>query len=306
MNRAAVDNKTAALAWPYLLLSVSSLSWAGNFVVGRFIHAQIPPVTLSLSRWLVALSALLPFTLRLTWEQRALIRQHWRLLATLGATGIALFHTFVYRALHYTEAVNAALILSTTPVVIAALSWTLFGDRLSRRQAFGIATSLAGALVIITRGDLRGLLHLRFNVGDLWMLMAMPNWALYSVLLRRLPGGFHPLSLLTATALFGVAFLIPLYGWELLHGERTEFGISTVSAILYIALFASVLAYVCWNRGVALVGPNRAGLFLHLIPLFSAVLAAGTLGEPVRAFHLVGAGCIFTGIYLVTRAPAAL
>jgi drug/metabolite transporter (DMT)-like permease len=303
VNTAGVDN-TRARVWPYLLLIVSSLAWAGNFVVGRFVHTQVPPVGLSFWRWLVALAVLLPFTLGVTWRQRALIKQHWRLIATLGATGIAVFHILLYQALHFTEAVNAALVLSITPVVIVGLSWALLGDRLSLRQALGIVISLVGAVIIITRGDLRLLLALRFNAGDLWMLAAVPNWALYSVLLRRLPGTFQPMSLLTAIALSGVGFLAPLYLWELARGEHMQINVETVSSILYIGLFASVLAYICWNRGVAVVGANRAGLFMHLIPLFSAVLAVVTLGESVRLFHLTGASFIFAGIYLVTRARA--
>ena len=286
----------------YSLLAISSLTWGGNFVVGRYVYDQIPPVALSFWRWALALALLLPFTFITTFRQRHLIVQHWRMLATLGATGIALFHIFVYQALHYTAAVNAALFLSTTPVFIVALSWALLRDRLQARQALGIAISLLGAVVIIMRGDIARLLQLQLNAGDLLMLIAVPNWALYSVLLRRLPPSFHPMTLVTVIALFGLIFLVPLYGWELARGGGFEVNRSTVGAILYIGLFASVLAYICWNRGVAMVGANRAGLFMHLVPLFSAILGVVMLNEPVRLFHLIGATLIFGGIYLVTSA----
>ena len=286
----------------YSLLAISSLTWGGNFVVGRYVYDQIPPVALSFWRWALALALLLPFTFITTFRQRHLIVQHWRMLATLGATGIALFHIFVYQALHYTAAVNAALFLSTTPVFIVALSWALLRDRLQARQALGIAISLLGAVVIIMRGDIARLLQLQLNAGDLLMLIAVPNWALYSVLLRRLPPSFHPMTLVTVIALFGLIFLVPLYGWELARGGSFEVNRSTVGAILYIGLFASVLAYICWNRGVAMVGANRAGLFMHLVPLFSAILGVVMLNEPVRLFHLIGATLIFGGIYLVTSA----
>ena len=284
----------------YLLLTISSLTWGGNFVVGRYVYDQVPPVALSFWRWAMALAVLLPFTFVTVLRQRQLIVQHWRLLAMLGATGIAVFHIFVYQALHYTAAVNAALFLSTTPVFIVTLSWVLLRDRLQARQALGIVISLFGALVIIMRGEIAHLLQLQLNAGDLLMLAAVPNWALYSVLLRRLPPSFHPMTLVTVIALFGLVFLAPLYGWDLAHGGGFEVNRATVGAILYIGLFASVLAYICWNRGVAMVGPNRAGLFMHLVPLFSAVLGVVTLNEPVRLFHLVGAALIFSGIYLVT------
>lgn len=290
----------------YLLLTISSLTWGGNFVVGRYVYDQVPPVALSFWRWALALAVLLPFTLVTVLRQRQLVVQHWRILATLGATGITVFHIFVYQALHYTAAVNAALFLSTTPVFIVALSWILLRDRLQMRQALGIVTSLLGAVVIIMRGEIAHLLQLQLNTGDLLMLAAVPNWALYSVLLRRLPPSFHPMTLVTVIAFFGLVFLAPLYGWELTRGEGFEVNRSTVSAILYIGLFASVLAYICWNRGVAMVGANRAGLFMHLVPLFSAVLGVVTLNEPVRLFHLVGAALIFSGIYLVTSSRPLL
>jgi drug/metabolite transporter (DMT)-like permease len=290
----------------YLLLAVSSLTWGGNFVVGRYVYDQVPPVALSFWRWALALAVLLPFTFVTVLRQRQLVAQHWRVLAILGATGIAVFHIFVYQALHYTAAVNAALFLSTTPVFIVVLSWVLLHDRLPVRQALGIVISLLGAVVIIMRGEIAHLLQLQLNSGDLLMLMAVPNWALYSVLLRRLPPSFHPMTLVTVIALFGLIFLAPLYGWELARGGGFELNRSTVSAILYIGLFASVLAYFCWNRGVATVGANRAGLFMHLVPLFSAVLGVVTLNEPVRLFHLVGAALIFGGIYLVTSARPPL
>ncbi|MFQ5938166.1 MAG: DMT family transporter [Acidiferrobacterales bacterium] len=302
-TNASVTVRRQALA--YLFLTISSLTWAGNIIVGRYVNDQVPPVALSFWRWAVALAVLLPFTCIVTLQQRDLIVQHWRLLATLGATVIAMFHVFLYQALHFTEAVNAALFLSTTPVIIVALSWILLNDRLKASQGLGIAVSLAGAVVIIMRGEPGRLLQLQLNAGDLWMLAAVPNWALYSVLLRRLPRTFHPMTLVTAVGLFGLAFLVPVYLWEATRGSSFELNLVTVGSILYIGLFASVLAYMCWNRGVALVGANRAGLFMHLIPLFSAVLAVATLGEPVRLFHFVGAALIFAGIYLVTSTPTA-
>lgn len=284
----------------YLLLTVSSLTWGGNFVVGRYVYDQVPPVALSFWRWAVALAVLLPFTAIVTLKQRRLIVRHWRILAALGASGIAIFHILVYQALHFTQAVNAALFLSTTPVFIVVLSWLMLRERLSTRQGLGITISLIGAVVIIMRGELGRLLQLQFNAGDLWMLAAVPNWAFYSVLLRRLPPVFHPMTLVTVIALFGVAFLAPVYAWELARDVGFEVNRTTIGSILYIGLFASVLAYICWNRGVSVVGANRAGLFMHLVPLFSALLAIVTLGESVRVFHFAGAALIFTGIYLVT------
>lgn len=290
----------------YMLLTLSALTWAGNIIVGRFVHDQIPPVALSFWRWAIALAVLLPFTRVVALQQRDLILRHWRILALLGATGIAFFNICLYQALHFTGAVNAALFMSTTPIMIVVLSWVLVKDRLSGRQALGIGVSLAGAVILIVRGDFGRLLQLQFNAGDLWMLLAVPNWALYSVLLRRLPPGIHPMALVTVVALFGVAILAPVYVWELARGGAFELNRTTISSIAYISLFPSILAYMCWNHGVSRVGANRAGLFMHLIPLFGAVLAIVALGEAVRLFHLAGAGLIFSGIYLVTAAGSVI
>lgn len=287
---------------PYLLLTLAPLTWAGNFIVGRFIHEQVPPVSLTMWRWLIALAVLLPFTVPVLLRQRHLIRRYWKLIAVLGITGTALFHTLVYQALYFTEAINAALFLSTTPVVIVGLSWLLFRDPVTSRQALGIVISLCGAIAIIMRGDFSLLLQLQFNKGDIWMLAAVPNWALYCVLLRRLPGEFHPLVLLTATVAFGLIVLTPAYLWELITVGAFAINAATVASIFYVGLFASVIAYICWNRGVVLVGATRAGLFMHLVPIFSALLAISILGESLRTFHLVGIALVFTGIYL-TNAP---
>ncbi len=297
---ADADASAGRYALAYMLLTLSALTWAGNIVVGRFVNEQIPPVALSFWRWAIALAVLLPFTRLITLQQRDLIVQHWRILLMLGATGIALFHIFLYQALHFTEAVNAALFMSTTPIMIVVLSWILLKERMSGRQALGIGISLAGAVILIVRGEFSRLLQLQFNAGDLWMLLAVPNWALYSVLLRRLPPGIHPMALVTVVGLFGVAVLAPVYLWELARVGAFDLNRMTISSILYISLFASILAYLCWNQGVSRVGANRAGLFMHLIPLFSAMLAIVTLGEAVRLFHLAGAALIFSGIYLVT------
>lgn len=289
---------------PYLLLVIAVLCWAGNFIVGRFVHDQIPPVTLAFWRWAVALAILAPFTLPIVRMQWTLVVRHWKLLAVLGVAGVALFHVFVYAALQSTQAINASLFLSTTPVVIVLLSWILFHERVTHRQALGIVVSFLGVLAIIGRGDPNLLLELRLNRGDLWMLGAPPSWALYTVLVKRHPPELHPMALLTTTTVFGLLLLIPLYFWEIGRGAGLELSPVSVAGVVYVALFASVIAYICWNRGVGTVGANRAGLFLHLIPVFSTVLAVIFLGESIRGFHVVGIALIFVGIYLTTTGRA--
>jgi len=284
----------------YLLLCVSALAWAGNFIVGRYIHDQVTPITLNYGRWGLALLILLPFTLRGVLRQRALVRAHLKLFALLGLSGMALFHSFVYAALESTGAINAALILSLTPVIIVLLSWTLDREPIAPVQAAGIALSLVGAGVLITRGDPSVMRALNFNRGDLWMLLAIPNWALYSVLLRRRPATVEPMVLLTVTIAAGLVFLTPALFFELVRGTDFHFSEETMASMVYVALFASVIAYICWNRGVSVVGANRAGLFMHLVPAFSALLAIAVLGESLLLHHVLGFGAIIIGIYLTT------
>ncbi len=289
-----------AQAIAYLLLCVSALAWAGNFIVARYVHDQVTPITLSYGRWGLALVILLPFTLKQVFRQRELVRAHLKLFALLGLTGMALFHSFVYAALESTGAINAALILSLTPVFIVLLSWILDKEPIASAQATGIGLSLLGAVVLITRGDAAAIRAMDFNRGDLWMLAAVPNWALYSVLLRRRPAAVQPMVLLTVTIAAGLAFLTPALILELVRGSDFRLGKETVAGIVYVALFASVIAYICWNRGVSVVGANRAGLFMHLVPAFSALLAIALLGESLLLHHALGIGLIISGIYLAT------
>lgn len=286
----------------YLLLGIAALTWAGNFIVGRYIHDQVTPVTLNYGRWGLALLILLPFTFRSVVRQLPLILRHWRLFALLGLLGIAVFHTITYAALASTGAINAALILSLTPVVIVGLSWLLDREIVSAWQFGGILISLAGAVALITRGDISVIRTMDFNRGDIYMLIAIPNWALYSVLLRRRPYNVEPTVLLTVTIAAGVFFMTPLLVIELLRGSSFRVNVETTLSVIYLAVFASVIAYFCWNRGVEIVGANKAGLFMHLVPAFGTLLAILILGESFAGYHVAGIALIVTGIYLTTSA----
>ena len=286
---------------PYALLALAALAWGGNFVVGRFVRDDVPPVALDLGRWLIAFLVLVPFTWRGLVAKRAVLARHWRLLATLGIIGPALFNTMQYVALVHTEAINAGLIMTMMPVVIFALSFAIFRERMSVVQGLGVAVSLAGTVVLLTRGDVETLSALRFNRGDLWMIAAVPLWALYSVLIKLLPREINLFEMVCVTTLAALVLLLPLWAWELSTGAVAKANVTSVAGVFYVGLVASVLAYLCWNRGVMLIGANRAGVFIHLIPVFSAVLAIAFLGEALRAYHVAGAGIIFAGIWLTNR-----
>jgi len=282
------------VAW--LLLTLAPLFWAGNAVVARYVHAQIPPASLNFFRWLVALIILLPLSLPGLLRQRFAILRNWKLIALLGTFGVVLFQTLMYTALQSTGAINVILMQAMIPAVVVVLSRWLLAERVSRAQVAGVALSFFGVVVLVARGDPAVLLSLQINAGDLWMLAAVPCWALYTVLVKRVPPGLGGTPLLTATVMFAMLLLFPLFAIERAGGARGSLSPETLAAVLYVGLFPSVVAFTCWNRGIALVGPNRAGLFMHLLPVFGAGLAVLFLGESLHLFHVAGAALILGGI----------
>jgi drug/metabolite transporter (DMT)-like permease len=285
---------------PYLLLTLAPLFWAGNFVVARGIHEIIPPFSLAFWRWILALTIYLSIFGRPIWQKRALLLAHWKLLAVLGLTSVTNFSIFIYHALHATTVVNTALVNSFYPILIVVFSWIGFRDRVTPRQAVGILISLAGLLWILSRGRPAMLLGLHFSAGDLYTLAAGINWALYSVLLRKKPQGLDHFAFLGAIMLFGTLFLFPFYLASIWAGQGLALSTSAIGGILYVAVFPSILSYLCWNRGVEQVGANKAGIFVHLIPVFAIVLAVILLGERLQVYHTAGMILIFTGIFLTT------
>ena len=266
---------------------------------------EISPISLSFWRWFTALLILLPFTARRMIADRSALRREWKTVVLLGLLGVVLYQTFLYQGLRATTATNAALFNSSIPVIIIVLSWALYRDRVSWRQLGGIAVSLLGVVVIMAKGRPALLTELRFNSGDLWIVASLPVWALYTVLLRRRLSALDPMALVTASALSGMVFLTPLYLFELAQGSRMTFSPATVGAVLYVAVFASVAGFTLWNIGVQQVGANRAGIFMHLHPAFTAALAIPILGESLHIHQGVGIALIFSGIYLSTTSGAA-
>lgn len=290
-----------ARALPYLFLAGSALFWAGNFVVARALRDAWAPVPLTTARWVIALAVLLPVAWRPLRAHAPALRRHLAWLFVLAATGVVGFQVFVYQALASTAVVNAALIAATTPVVIALGAWWAFGDRPAPLQGVGIATSLAGALVVVARGDPAALLTLRLAPGDLWMAAAVPCWAAYTLLLRRTPAGLPQTALVAASSAAGLVLLAPLLAWRLAAGDGVPVSAPAVAGALYIGLFPGLAAFVLWNRGVAAIGAARAGAFLHLMPLFAAALGVAFLGERLAGYHLVGAALVVVGLGLAGR-----
>ena len=307
MRRPSVGTSERAIAWrraaawlvsPYLLLGLAILFWAGNFVVGRAAREVIPPFAFNFWRWTIALLVLLPFAWPEIVRTRHVILREWRILAALGASGMSAFHSAVYIGLSQTEAINAALYFATSPLFFVVLSRLMFGTRISAAQALGAALSIIGALAVVGRGDLDLLLGLRFAAGDLWLVLAVVLWALYSVLLMRRPAELPPLAFLCAIIAIALLLLLPLYALELASGRTVELGLQSLLSLAYVALFASVIAYIFYNRGVREVGPSPAGVMLNLMPVFSAALAIVFLGERLAAYHWIGAALVLAGILL--------
>lgn len=283
---------------PYLMLAGAILFWAGNFTVGRAMHNTMGPLSLTFWRWLVALLLYLPFSLPAMIQQRSLILRHLPFLFFLSIPGIAIFHSFVYIALTTTTVINASLVMAFSPLFIVALSWGIFGERIRALQTLGIFISLAGVLFLITQGSLGVLLNLQFNPGDLWALGAVPAWGIYSVLLKLKPPSLKPNAMLGTLMICGVVVLAPFFYLEIRDGMTYELTWATGGSVFYMGFFASILAYIFWNGGVAAVGVNKAGLFLNLMPVFSAVLAIGFLGERFETYHFFGIPLVFLGVYL--------
>lgn len=289
---------------PYLLLVLTTLFWSSNFVLGRAVHGQVPPIALSFWRWAGALAILLPFCWRRLHCQGPLLRRHWPTLLLLAVLGVTNFNTFVYLGLQYTTATNAVLMVSTTPVLIVALSFVLLRQTVTRLQLLGILVSLGGVAAIVAKGDPATLLALEVNRGDAWILLAVVSWATYSVLLRWRPAEQHALDFLVTIMAMGVATLAPVYAWELASGITMAIDAPNLITIGYVALFPSVLAFIFWNQAVAELGPNRTGQFLHLMPAFGAILSMVFLGERLHGHHLAGIALIALGIWLTTAAGA--
>jgi drug/metabolite transporter (DMT)-like permease len=285
----------------YLLLCLTMLFWAGNWVIGRALRDAVEPVALNLARWVIAVVVLAPFALPALRGKGAVIRRHAGILALLSLTGVALFHAMVYVGLKTTTTVNAILLNSSLPLFILACSWILEREKSTLRQVGGVLLSFAGILVILSRGDLEGLRQFDVHAGDLWILVAMPIWGVYSVLLKRRPPELGGVSLLFVLALGGVLLLAPAAALEAAYAPPRWLSGEAAAGVLYIGLFASVLAFICWNKGVAIVGANAAGFTLHLLPVFGTLLAIAFLGESFQPFHAAGIATILAGVLVATR-----
>jgi drug/metabolite transporter (DMT)-like permease len=288
---------------PYLLLSITALCWAGNAIVGRLAAGHIPPVTLSFLRWSFAFLIVLPFAWNHLVRDWPVIRAKLGVMVVISLTGISAFNTLQYWALEHTQALNTLLLQSAGPLVVAMWSLILLGVRLTLAQAIGVLLSLTGVLVILLHGDLTALSNIQFNEGDLIFLAAMVVFGLYSVLTLKRPA-IHGLSFVAFTFGCGAACLIPLLIWELFTRPVMALDARNIASLFYVAVFPSTLAYLCFNRGVLLIGANRAAPFFHVVPVFGSLMAIVFLGERPQLFHIIGFALVLTGVFVASRKQA--
>ncbi len=294
------DRLARQRALPYLLLLVAAASFGGNWVAARLVNFEVAPFALSFWRWAIATLLLLPFAVPRLREDAQLIRRHLPVLAAFGALGAGGFTLLGYWGVSYTTAVNATLLNSSLPLFVVPLSWLLLGLTVSGRQIVGLALSLAGVVAIVSAGSLQTLAQLALNPGDFLILGAALLWAIYTVTLKWRPS-LRALSFLFTTLAAAAAFSLPFYLWEMGTGKTMTVTPTSIAVIGYLAVFPSVVAYICWNEAVAAVGPNVAGFFNPVIPVFGILFAVIFLGEPLRAYHLAGFALVLGGVVLTSR-----
>ena len=285
---------------PYLLLSLCSLFWAINTIVGRLSAGHIPPLTLACLRWGGAFVILLPFAALPLARDWPTIRKHIGTLALLAFSGFSAYNAITYYALQYTTAINGLLMQSSGPLFVALWTFLLLGERLTARQAVGICVSLAGVLVIVSRGSLAVLLGIGFNYGDPWFLLALLIYGYYMAAFRNRPQ-MHPVSFLAVGIGLGTVFLIPGMAWEMAQGKTFALDFRNLASLGFLWVFPSTIGYLFLNRGVELIGANRAAPFVHLVPVFGSVIAVAFLGERFELYHAIGYALVFAGITAAAR-----
>ena len=283
----------------YTLLVCTALIWSINFIIGKFAYLfEVPPLTLNFFRWTLVWVLLFPFTYKEIFLNIGLIKKNIIYLTILAITSVSAFNSLVYLALNYTQAIDTILMISIIPVFVLFLSSILGVEKFNFFQFFGLIVSFIGVLIIFSNADLSKILNLNFNKGNGWMLLAVFSWALYSSLLKKKKLPFSTLGLVEILASIGLVFLIPQFIGEQIYGKEIKFNKAFFLILTFVTLFASIGAYYSWNKAIELIGPNRASIFLHLMPIFGVILAIVLLKEKFQMYHFIGAGFIVSGIYL--------
>ena len=283
----------------YLLLTLSVFFWAGNFIVGKFATLfEIPPLTLNVFRWMSVWLILMPFTYKEIYNNLPYIKKNWFVISFMGLITISTFNSVVYFALNHTQVINAVLVLAAIPVATIVFSSFMNIEKTNSFQLFGLLLSIIGIGSIISNGDIQKIISLNFNKGDTWMLVCVITWALYSTLLKKNQFKFSQFTLIQLMVSAGLLFLIPQLFYEKSIGLEVNFNKAFFIILFYVVVFPAIAAYYCWQKGVEIIGPNRASMFIQLMPLFSAVMAIIIFREKFELYHFAGAAFIVSGIYL--------
>ena len=284
------------------MLVCATLFWAGNFTIGKFAYLEnIPPYSLAFLRWCLVWIILLPFTYKEILKLKDNIKKNLLLFLILGFTSVCIFTSFTYNALNYTQVINASLFNTAIPVTIILVCFLLKIEKTNLFQISGLLISVLGILAIITKLDLNILLTLNFNKGDLFMIVAIVAWGIYSAYLRKRTFDVSLLSLVHIICTFGLIFLLPLFVLDLVQGKIIEMSSNLFYILIYIAIFPSIGSYYCWAGAVSIIGANRAGIFLSLIPLFSTIFAILFFNEKFLFFHFIGSFLIILGLFLSNK-----
>ena len=286
----------------YIFLILATLFWSGNFIVGKAASLfEIPPFTLNFYRWTFAWLILAPFTLKEIFKKKSHILNNIKLILILGITSITVFNSIVYYSLNFTQVISGVLMISTIPVMIIFFCWVFKIEKTNFYQILGVLFSLMGVMVIVTNADINKLLNLNFNKGDLWMVVAMFSWAIYSALLRKKKFELSQISFLQTIISAGLILLLPAYLIEMTLGYRVNIHLPFILTLTYVVLFPGLASFFFWIKGISIIGSNRSGIFLHLMPIFSTIMAMLIFKEKFMTFHLIGAILIITGIILSSK-----
>jgi len=284
------------------MLVLATLFWSGNFIVGKIAFVDnVPPFSLTFFRWLLVWIILIPFTYKELFKLKKIIFQNVFLLFFLGLTSVGLFNSFIYNALNFTQVINASLFNAVIPAAIILLCFIFKLDKTNKYQLLGLVITLLGILSIITKLDLNILLTLNFNKGDLLMIGAVITWGVYSAFLKKIKFEVSLLTLVHILCTFGLITLIPQFLYELLQGQTVTMNSNFIYSLLYLALFPSIGSYYCWAGAVSIIGANRSGIFLSLIPLFSTIMAIFFFNEKFQYYHFIGSVLTLFGLFLSSK-----
>ncbi|MFK5954360.1 MAG: DMT family transporter [Desulfobacterium sp.] len=282
----------------YIFAIGATAIWSGNFIIARGLSESISPISLAFYRWVVAVIIFLPLALKSLIAEWEIIKENIPYLAFTSLLGITIFNTLIYFASHTTTAINLSLISITFPVFIVILSRIFYHEAITVNKCIGILLVAIGIILLITKGSLSKLFDLSFAIGDIWMLIAALIFAIYSILLKRKPKHLSIWAFQLSTFLLGLIFLCPFFIWEYATSPPIEFDFQIISSILYVGIFASLTAFVLWNKAIMVIGPSRAGMIYYTLPLFSGVSAYIFLNENIGTLHFYSALLIIMGIFI--------